>query len=151
MSLDVSLAIGDRGARSFAIAFAITQIVEVPIYIAALGASRGRTMRSPARSLPARAAIAFGASAITHPVVWLVMPALSMWVYSALFGRVFERADPGVVARTLFYGVVAETFAVACEALYLRAFGVRRALLWATAANAASVIVGAVIVRFVAP
>lgn len=151
MSVDVSLAIGDRGARSFAIAFAITQLVEVPIYVAALATGGPRALPSPGRSIPKRAAIAFGASALTHPVVWLVMPAVAMEVYSALFGRLFEGGGLGIVGRTLFYGVIAEGFAVVAEALYLRAFGVRRALLWAAAANAASVLVGTLIVWFIAP
>jgi hypothetical protein len=83
--------------------FLFTQIVELPIYSWPL---RGRV------------AVAFGASALTHPVVWFVFPRFGMdWTPMA---------------------VSAETFAVVVEALWLRAFGVKRALLWSLLGNAAS-------------
>jgi len=97
-------------ARLWLFAFAITQAVEVPIYFAAHRA-------------PMRAAKAFGASAITHPVVWLVFPLLAQ----ASYWRAVAVAEIGVVA---------------VEALYTRAFGVRRAWAWALGANAASCAVG---------
>jgi hypothetical protein len=142
LSADVSLAIGDRGAASFALAFAVTQLVEVPIYLRAL---RGDARGAGARSLGVRMVIAFGASAITHPIVWFVMPSAVM----ALYGAALREGAPalGEVGRTLLYGTVAEGFAVLAEALYLRGLGVRRALAWSLGANAASVIVGTVVVR----
>ena len=112
-------------------AFALTQLVEVPIYLRALlqpspGAeseSEAEDQTKPQRSLAAALALAFAASAITHPVVWFVMPKLV----------------PGSWLRMV---LVAESFAILTEAAWLRAFGLRRALAWAGLANAASVLVG---------
>jgi hypothetical protein len=94
------------------VAFAITQAVETPIYMRA----------QPDRSWPRRLAVAFGASAITHPLVWLVP--------RDLFGD------------WVSYVLAAEAFAIAIEALWLRAFGVTRAGWWSLFANAASVAIG---------
>jgi len=99
------------------VAFMFTQVLECPIYAVSLG-------QEP-RSRFRRLAIAFGASTLTHPVVWFVFPML--W-------REIHR--PGG-----YWGMVgaAETFAVVAEAAYLRwGFGVRRALLWALLANTVS-------------
>ncbi len=118
------------------IAFAFTQLVEVPVYARAIEGQR------VARSLPAASAIAFGASLITHPVVWFVIP--SWW--ADLYLRVIDRAPwatiPSPMARYVAMAVVAETFAVLVEAAYLRAWRLRRALWWALAANALSLSLG---------
>jgi hypothetical protein len=100
------------------LAFAFTQVVECPIYVAVLGRD------GPKRSLPARLALAFTASAITHPVVWFVIPHL--W-------RVTGQG-------TGYAGLVAtsEAFAVLVEAELLRGFGLRRSLVWSLVANGAS-------------
>lgn len=172
MTAGDSLAIGDRGAASFALAFAITQLVEVPIYLRALRGARGSpapaASRAPApaappsppraaqetpapspastgTSLARRAAIAFGASALTHPIVWFVMP----WAAMALYRAALRAGGPALdeTGRTLVYGGLAEGFAVLAEALYLRGFRVRRPLRWSLLANAASVIVGTIVVR----
>ncbi len=90
------------------VAFAVTQLVEVPIYL--------RAQR--------RFGVAFGASAITHPMVWFVVPAL--WRGGSYLGMI----------------IVAEAFAVLTEALWLRRFGVCHALAWSLFANAASVAIG---------
>ena len=159
MSADVSLAIGDRGLRWFLLAFALTQLVEVPIYARALWASeRAPSLPlplpspspsplpspSPARRpLAARVVIAFGASALTHPIVWFVMP----WLATSLLAALARAGLPlGVTTRTLVYGALAEGFAVLVEAAYLRAFGLRRAFAWSLTANVASVIVGTAVV-----
>ena len=101
-------------------AFFVTQAVEVPIYALALG-------REPvARSWPRRLGLGFLASAITHPVVWFVLPALlGLEEYARYF-------------------VIAESFAVVAEATLLRIVGVSwtRALVWALVANGSSVVVG---------
>lgn len=102
-------------------AFLLTQVVEVPIYLYAL--------RSAVPRRQARLAVAFGASAVTHPIVWFVIPEL---VYSPL--------DPLRGWATLI--VVAEAFAVGVEAVWLRAFSLRRALLWSLGANMASFGIG---------
>jgi hypothetical protein len=97
-------------------AFAVTQIVEVPIYLLA--------QRNRRRSVLARLAVAFAASALTHPIVWFVVPAVwrgrSYWLMVAF----------------------SEAFAVLAEALWLSRFRVPRALAWSLAANGASVTVG---------
>jgi hypothetical protein len=101
-------------------AFVITQVVEIPVYERALRLSApGRE-----RSLWLRLAIAAAASTITHPVVWFVIPRLEPWA---------------------LYAVVAETFAVAAETLWLRWFGVERAFWWALLANALSVGIGVLV------
>lgn len=92
-------------------AFAVTQAVEVPVYGRAL---RGRRWRW---------VWAFGASALTHPVVF--------------FG--FPRLWPGGYWATV---AAAEAFAVAVEAVYLAALGVERSVAWALLANGLSVAVG---------
>ena len=164
MSAGDSLAIGDRGPASFALAFAITQLVEVPIYLRALRGAPGSpplaatpsaTREAPERPAPSRsstrtsvarrAALAFGASALTHPIVWFVMP----WAAMALHRAAVRAGGPALdeAGRTLLYGGLAEGFAVVAEALYLRGFRVRRPLAWSLFANAASVIVGTIVVR----
>jgi hypothetical protein len=88
------------------VAFVFTQIVEVPIY---------------RRGLDVAFWAAFGASAITHPLVWIFMGSgvwRAPWRYQVL---------------------VAESFAWLVEAGYFRfAFGRRRTLLWSLVANGAS-------------
>ncbi|MEZ4471837.1 MAG: hypothetical protein R3F60_13810 [bacterium] len=93
-------------------AFLLTQAVEVPIYMRALRGGRGR-----------RAALAFGASALTHPLIFLALP------------RVWTGSYLGYVS-------IAEAVAVGGEAIYLAALGVPRSVAWALGANAASVAVG---------
>ncbi len=102
------------------VAFAFTQLVEVPIYLRALDSVDGR---GPSRSTPRAIAVAFGASALTHPVVWFVFPRLLHISYWAMVGW-------------------AEIFAVVAEGAYFYLFGVKRALLWSLATNAASVTLG---------
>ena len=90
--------------RAWLVAFAFTQLVEVPIYTMAL---RVRTW------------IAFGASAITHPIVWFVIPRFGLSYLTMV--------------------VVAELFAWLAEAAYFAfAFRKKRALLWSLIANGAS-------------
>jgi hypothetical protein len=118
-------------------AFVFTQLVECPLYLVALRRQRDR----PAVKL----AIAFGASALTHPIVWSLIPTLyERWLEPALAGGLRHFA-PGASPAQLSYAgllLVAESFAVVAEALYLRLFGLRRAGLWALVANAASVTLG---------
>jgi hypothetical protein len=115
-------------------AFAFTQAVEVPIYLVALGAAGGSRAR--------RVAVAFGASALTHPIVWWLLPRAweSLYLAIAAPSAALRIASPGgrFVARLLF----SEAFAVGAEAAYLRAWGLRRALAWSLVANAASVALG---------
>ena len=106
-------------------AFLLTQIVEVPIYVHAL------TREQPERVFErwqAALLVAFAASTITHPIVWFVMPRL-------------------IPSSYLLMVAVAEGFAVLAEAVWLRGFGLRRALWCALFSNAARVLVGLVLRR----
>ncbi len=109
------------------LAFAFTQAVEVPIYM---------------RALRGRPAVAFGASAITHPVVWFVIPRVWVRLYLAMIAVRSDLIIRSPTARYVCMVLLAETFAVLVEAIYLRAWGLRRALAWSLAANAASLTLG---------
>ena len=92
------------------LAFLFTQAIEVPLYLRAL------------RTSPHRLLIAFGASTLTHPVVWFVFPRVPL-------------AYAPMVA-------LAELFAVLTEAWWLHLFGLRRAWRWSLAANMTSLGLG---------
>lgn len=98
-------------------AFLITQALEVPVYL--LG-TRGSRL-----SWPLRVGVALGASALTHPAVWFVLP-------------------PLLEPRLGWWGffAVAESFAVLAEWGYLRAFDVERPLGLSAAANGVSLTFG---------
>jgi hypothetical protein len=88
-------------------AFAFTQAVEIPIYM---------------RPLKGRYVVAFGASAITHPVLWFVCPLIP-----------FFRDQNGIYC--------AEGLVVLVEAVWIYCFGVRpplQALIWSGVANGMS-------------
>lgn len=96
-------------------AFALTQVMEMPVYALA---QKGRPWWR-------RLLVGFMASAITHPFVWFLFPALlptrgDYWTMVAL----------------------AETFALFAEAAWMATNGVRYALLWSLAANATSFCTG---------
>jgi hypothetical protein len=110
---------GSEGAVRWLAAFALTQIVEVPIYLRALA----RSPETHALSWRVRLAVAFGASVLTHPFVWFVFPRLHLGL------TYVERS------------IAAEVFAWGFEMLWLQLFGVKRAWLWSLAANSASVAV----------
>jgi hypothetical protein len=103
-------------------AFVFTQAVEIPVYVLALRhAIRGGYAERP-RTLPMQLLLAFGASAITHPMVWFVIPRIPSSSY-------------------VEYVVRAETFAVVVEAFYFYSFHVvrlKRAFVWSLGANALS-------------
>src|SRR5664279_5288957 len=91
--------------QAWALAFLFTQMVEVPIY--AVGLRVGL--------LPA-----FGASAITHPVLWFTI-------------------FPYLHLSYIWLIIIGESFAFLVEAAYFAfLFRRRRALLWSLLANAAS-------------
>lgn len=111
-------------------AFLFTQAVEIPIWVVALLRAVRRDAGPGVADRPTvlhAILIAFGASAITHPIVWfgfkLLTPFIGYWPMVAC----------------------AETFAVVAEALYMRGEGVRRAYLWSVAANGASFGLGVLI------
>ena len=116
-------------------AFVFTQVVEVPIWMAGLSGSWRR-----------RFAIGFGASALTHPLVWYVIP--SLMEPNALAGWVLRLAGPGALVNDdgsftyATYLVVAELYAWLFEAAYARGFGLKRAVLWSLLANCGSLGLG---------
>ncbi|GAB4202404.1 MAG: hypothetical protein OHK0013_15650 [Sandaracinaceae bacterium] len=99
------------------LAFLLTQLVEVPILAAWLRP----------RPLGQRVLLAFGASAITHPILW--------WALRPLLAPISFEAYVGI----------GELFAVLVEAAYLRRLGVEDALLASVTANGASWITGRVL------
>jgi hypothetical protein len=107
--------VGGRAPRvkAWLAAFLFTQLVEVPIYARAL---------SP-RRWPVRLGVAFGASALTHPLVWIFVTTFAREHYAASV-------------------VIAESFAIVVEALWIKAFGVKRSLEWSLLANATSLGLG---------
>jgi hypothetical protein len=60
----------------WAVAFALTELVEVPIVV-------GMARTAP---LATRVAAAFFATLATHPIVWFVLPELGLGEYARLFG-----------------------------------------------------------------
>jgi hypothetical protein len=108
--------------RAWLDAFLFTQVVEIPIWVCAL--RRDRTITPQGRWPIWLCAVAgFGASCITHPVVWFVIPAHAPGGYTAMV-------------------VQAEAFAVGVEALYMGLLGLRRPLAWSLLANGASALLG---------
>ena len=91
-------------------AFAFTQLIEIPIY---------------RRLLQSSAFEAFGASALSHPIVW------------------FGIFHPAFQASNWHKAILAETFAWLGEALYFHWLFRRQKALWVSLlANAASVALG---------
>lgn len=105
-------------------AFVLTQLLELVVHANAPGL---------ALPLRGRLAVGFGASAITHPMVWFVIPP----VVSALM-----ESDRDTEWWTAI--AVAELFAFSAEAAWLWMFGVRpkHALLTSFFANGASFSMG---------
>jgi hypothetical protein len=101
----------------WAIHFALTQAVELPIYAAGC----------PAWPIWRRIAVGFGASALTHPWLWFVLPPL-------LLGHI----------RYGVYLALVEPMIALVEAFYLAGMGLplRRAFLLSMLANAASLTAG---------
>lgn len=109
-------------------AFLLTQTIEMGVYTHATG---GRPLRE-------RLAIAFGASAITHPLVWFVIP-------EAVRGLLMRHGWSTDWQTDWWIAIaVAETFAFSAEALWLALFGVRPAQAAAASflANGASFTLG---------
>jgi hypothetical protein len=103
-------------------AFLFTQVVEVPIYM---------------RALRARFHEALGASSLTHPIVWFVIPGLC----DSLYLQIIQRRTSIWLApstRYVMMVVVAEVFAVVAEAIYFRIIGLEKPWRWSLIANMAS-------------
>ncbi len=103
-------------------AFLFTQVVEIPIYM---------------RGMRARFHEAAGASALTHPVVWFVIPGLCDRFYLEIL---HQRPHFWLAASTRYVIMVAiaEVFAVVAEALYFRVIGLDKPWRWSLVANMAS-------------
>ncbi len=111
--------------RAWFDAFAVTQFVEVPVYVLLMRNAVKKGLCERPATLEVQVLVAFGASAVTHPQVWFVIPRLAL-SYN-------------------WYVIVAEAFAVVVEAFYFyscRVVFLRRALVWAVVANGASVGIG---------
>ena len=106
----IAVALHESALGSWAFAFAMTQAVEVPIW-----------MRAHTKRL--RFVKSFGASALTHPLLW--------WIFMPMWHGSY-------VASVL----VGEALVIAIEAAYARTLGVKRPLVWSIVANAASTAVG---------
>ena len=102
-----------KAVWSWLSAFFVTQLVEVPIYHRA----------APTRWGSKRLYVAFGASSLTHPIVFFVFPQIAFENYWTMVSA-------------------AEAFAVITEAAYLSRFGVVRPMTISLCANAASLGVG---------
>jgi len=103
-------------------AFLFTQIVEVPIYM---------------RGMRARFHEALGASSLTHPIVWFVIPEL----FDRFYVHVLERRLSIWLMASTRYAIMvafAEIFAVVAEALYFRFIGLEKPWRWSLIANMAS-------------
>jgi len=123
-------------AAEWAAVFLFTQAVEVPLYVIVL--RRGIV---PKPSIARAAAIGFGASAITHPVVTFLIPGLVAGIFAWMVGREMSLVSSGTF-RWIVLAVGCESFAVGVEAVYLKAFRLPRALLWSLAVNFASASLG---------
>lgn len=139
--------------RAWFWAFVFTQAVEVPIYVAVLGLRR----RVPRGRL---LALAFGASALTHPILWFALipawdllasrPAPTTWLAALVALTGPPSAERLALGGYVAMSAVAETFAVVTEAVYLALLAPRlghpmtlpRALALSLLANAASVALG---------
>ena len=98
------------------VAFALTHAIEIPVWWFASRELSGWR----------RLAVVLGPSTLTHPVVWFAFP-WDAWPYL-----------PTVL--------LAETFAVVAEALYVRWLGVEHPWRWSLAANAASWGIGTLVI-----
>ena len=102
---------------SWPFAFAITELIEVSIgWI---------IWRENSISKKRKFAILFGASLLTHPVVWFVLPFFMFETYS------YEK-----------YLIVAESFAFIAEATYYYCLHVQRPILLSLVANMCSFLTG---------
>jgi hypothetical protein len=109
-------------------AFAFTEAVEVPLYLAFMRLRSDDARPRALDGVSGRLAVAFGASLVTHPIVWFLIPRIPAGSYAEMVAR-------------------AEAFAVVAEGLYFYALGffdLRRAMLWSLLANAASATLGLV-------
>ena len=118
--------------RGWVSAFVFTQAVEIPVYVTLLRRALKADLAKRPQRLPLQILLAFGASAITHPVVWFVLPRLEP-----------SFTDPG--PAYIEYVIRAESFALVIEALYfytLCAARFRHALLASLLANGLSASIG---------
>lgn len=99
-------------------AFLLTQAIEAPIYL----------VFARSLPLPKRCVYAFGASTITHPLIWFCLPWVSMSYWPLVF--------------------FAEAFAIIVETIWGRRWRVERAWTASLVANALSAGAGLLIRNF---
>lgn len=123
---------------AWASAFLFTQFIEIPIYLHMLG-DRKRTNA---------AAIAAGASFISHPLLWFVGWPVMKWLYLAIVSAEPRLAVANVQARYAMVVIPLEVCVVILEGLYLwRVARVpkRQAFSWSLIANTSSLVIGMVL------
>ncbi|HEX2749389.1 MAG TPA: hypothetical protein VHM91_15375 [Verrucomicrobiales bacterium] len=108
------------GFTEWAYAYALTQLIEVPVYLVA------------ARKLPAprRWLYALGASTLTHPVLWFLFP----WP-----------APPVMMSDYVTVFLCGEGWVVIAEACWGRYLQVSRPWRWSILANGISMLTGLVL------
>src|SRR4051812_13391479 len=95
---------------AWAAIFLFTQAVEIPLYVCVL-----RRSLEPKPSVVRAAAIGFGASAITHPVVTFVIPRLTEGLFAWMAQREMSVVWSGAF-RWMALAACCEGFAVGVEA-----------------------------------
>ena len=106
-------------------AFTLTQVIEITVGML--------FWRDDKVSSPKKVAILFGASLITHPMVWFIFPQI--------------RDEGGYSYGE--YLLMAESYAYGVEALYYYAFRVKRPILLSVLANSGSFLTGVFLYEFV--
>ncbi len=97
--------------------FLATQLIEMPIYVKMIDVSMGR-----------RLLFAFGASAITHPILWFLMP----WGALPYF----------------YLLILGEAAVFIIEGFYFQALGMKKPFYMSTVANSVSLSLGVLITYF---
>jgi hypothetical protein len=116
--------------NTWAGAFCLTQLVEIPVYLYA-----ARRLRPLPRWI-----FAAGASTLTHPVIWFLFPWGLADRGSWMAGSFPWNLEDRQAWMAVF--LAAESFAVLAETAWAVAFRVAHPFEWALAANAASVVAG---------
>ena len=107
------------------VAFSLTQMIEITVGLLIWRKEKG--------SLSRKIGILFGASALTHPLVWFVFPKMS-----AEWGLTYPE-----------YLLMAEAYAYCVEAFYYFSLRISRPILLSTVTNSCSFLTGLFVHEFV--